>query len=284
MLTNTNNSIVNNLVALADLAGNEIIYKADFEALTKTLKRQYEGNEEQVRSLVLKELRDEDNRDLNGIYYALPMYPHQIGSLRKAYNQDVLHAGIMISDDLKATLVSFMETWSEYKALVEKCKPKIVKTRKPSTSERTTPERSLENTGTCPVCGQNCKLTDNGRVVRHGYHVRYGSYHGQCLGTGRDPIEVSANGLIAYWAHLSEACEMAQQSIKDWTNEVHDVARVKGASYDKGTPQYDLLKNQMISKLEADVRMLRRMIQQTQERIDSWTPQTLPGIAAGFAR
>lgn len=73
----------------------------------------------------------------------------------------------------------------------------IVKGRKPSTTPRKTPERTLENTGTCAVCGRNVKLKA-GKIVDHGYTIRYGFQQGNCAGVGYDPIEVSPKGAEAY--------------------------------------------------------------------------------------
>jgi hypothetical protein len=74
----------------------------------------------------------------------------------------------------------------------------VVKGRKPSTDPRKTPERTLENTGTCSVCGRNVKLNSFGKIVDHGYTIRYGFQEGNCFGVGYDPIEISHKGTVAY--------------------------------------------------------------------------------------
>jgi len=43
----------------------------------------------------------------------------------------------------------------------------VVKGRKPSDKPRLTPERTLENTGTCSVCGRNVKLNGTGQIVAY---------------------------------------------------------------------------------------------------------------------
>ncbi len=73
----------------------------------------------------------------------------------------------------------------------------VVKGRKPSTTPRQTPERTIENTGTCSVCGRNVKMKDN-KIVDHGYTVKYGFQSGNCSGVGYDPIEISPKGAVAY--------------------------------------------------------------------------------------
>ena len=79
----------------------------------------------------------------------------------------------------------------------------VVKGRKPSETPRLTPERTLENTGTCSVCGRNAKLKVWGKIVDHGYTIQYGFQSGNCYGVGYDPIEVSPEGAKAYLKALT---------------------------------------------------------------------------------
>lgn len=85
----------------------------------------------------------------------------------------------------------------------------VVKGRKPSTTPRQTPERTIENTGTCSVCARNVKMKDN-KIVDHGYTIKYGFQSGNCAGVGYDPIEISYKGTLAYVRTL-EAYKVAQE-------------------------------------------------------------------------
>jgi hypothetical protein len=66
--------------------------------------------------------------------------------------------------------------------------------------------RTLEGTGTCPVCFRNIKLNTDNTMKRHGWNVQgqrqvgsYGvSWHtGPCIGVGYEPYELSPAGTVA---------------------------------------------------------------------------------------
>jgi len=69
----------------------------------------------------------------------------------------------------------------------------------PAPSRGPSPQRTLENTGTCPCCFKNQKLKGGGMVL-HGYRAPGlgAGFQGNCFGVGYPPFEVSAEGTKAY--------------------------------------------------------------------------------------
>lgn len=133
---------------------------------------------------------------------------------------------------------------------LETLKPQIVKGRKPSTNENARPARTLENTGTCAVCGRNVKRAGAGKLVAHGYRTSHGfKWTGDCLGTAADPIEVSVEGL----ERLRDAMDRQLQQIIP--------ADAKPAT-----------RKNMIEKQEYAAKHLPRIV----AAIADWKPGTLP--------
>lgn len=59
--------------------------------------------------------------------------------------------------------------------------------------------RTRENTGTCPVCFRNIKMTDAQKMVHHGYErPGHGYIVGDCFGVGYKPYELSSEGTEAF--------------------------------------------------------------------------------------
>lgn len=144
----------------------------------------------------------------------------------------------------------------------------VVKGRKPSDTPRKTPERTLENTGTCAVCGRNVKLK-GGKIVDHGYTIRYGFQQGNCAGVGYDPIEISPKGAEAYLNALEhykvaqeEALPVAIEAAKT-ANLIEDI-RERREVYN--TP----------SRIESQIRYVTKDIELFTNIIANWEAKPLP--------
>jgi hypothetical protein len=82
--------------------------------------------------------------------------------------------------------------------------------------------RDLDNTGTCPVCFNNIKLSARSAVpgmpgmVLHGYkRPGHGSVEGNCFGQGWPPFELSPKGTIAYANRLSIHVAMLRDQLSN---------------------------------------------------------------------
>ena len=100
------------------------------------------------------------------------------------------------ASDAKTALTELMNKHIVTAELVKQCKPLIIKGRKPSVN--VTPQRTLENTGTCACCKRNVKMLRGQQIGYHGYHKMRGfKASADCFGTAHDALEVSPGGLDA---------------------------------------------------------------------------------------
>lgn len=104
----------------------------------------------------------------------------------------------------------------------------VVKGRKPSTEPRKTPERTLENTGTCGICGHNVKM-NNGKLVAHGFTLTWGSRNGNCFGVGYEPHEVSKKAVVAFLQDLTVELARIERAQLTLDNNVLSEAKINEA-------------------------------------------------------
>jgi hypothetical protein len=182
-----------------------IIYNADFKELKEAANRKLE---EGYRAVVTKpyleglHLRNEEiSPEMSeALYYS--GYP-QIHTLKARHNAITKLEKTEGDHWMVKAAREYLELVRPVIVKLNIVKGLIVKGRKPSDKPRLTPERTLENTGTCSVCGRNVKLSSTGKIVDHGYTIRYGFQEGNCFGVGWAPIEVSSAGAEAYLKALS---------------------------------------------------------------------------------
>jgi len=136
---------------------------------------------------------------------------------------------------------------------VKAAKGRIVKGRKPSTTPRTTPERTIENTGTCGCCGKNVKMDSNGRLVAHGYTIKYGFQSGNCFGVGYEPVEVSDLAIINYSEVLSD---------------YRDDLVARAAKTEEDMKRWGI---------ESSIRQVEGDIKYFDKALAAWAPRPLPG-------
>ena len=153
--------------------------------------------------------------------------------------------------------------------------------------------RDLTNTGTCPVCFGNFKLTPKTRhgkdksmpgMVLHGYNRPGTGYiHGNCFGQDWPPFELSKEGTVAYIVGL-EQMKMTTE---------HFLGRLKRDEVET-LPDY---RNNIVKKTEAEPKMwahllerqtsltesrlgmIERDLKQLHQAVAEWKPMPLPGAA-----
>ena len=118
------------------------------------------------------------------------------------------------------SITNLINKWKPVADKFRELKPMIVKGRKPAVNPHQTSERTLENTGTCACCGKNVKLND-GKIVDHGFNIKWGVRNGQCFGVGYKPIEVSTEGAVAYRNSL-------ETMVSHYTCKKHNLVKYNG--------------------------------------------------------
>lgn len=179
------------------------IYNVDFVRIKDRLNRVLNSAHNTVQNEYLDLPYEERSGDeaLQDVYYGT-IYPHTL----KTFAKRVAKAAEVHGDDHpvvvagNAMIEQFREPVANFLAL----KAFVIKSRKPSETPRATPERTLENTGTCAICGRNVKLSSTGKIVDHGFTLAWDQRSGSCFGVGYDPIEVSPEGLVAAIHSLSK--------------------------------------------------------------------------------
>jgi hypothetical protein len=157
-----------------------------------------------------------------------------------------------------------IETWKPVRDNIKALKPMVVMGRKPSTDPRKTPERTIENTGTCAVCSRNVKLDKGQHIVAHGYTIRWGFQSGNCHGVGFKAVELSSEGIVSWKGVLETALTHAEENIQS----LRDAAEIEK---NRNT-------RMAVSQAEATIRYAPRDIVDLEKRITNWEPKVLPGV------
>lgn len=216
----------------------------------------------------------------NQLYWAYPFEARHAGAgLKKIAKLDPANADV-------AAFIVLMNRWKALADAQAELKSLIVKGRKPSTEPSKTPARTLDHTGTCAICGRNVKLA-HGKIVAHGYTIRYGYQQGNCFGVGYDPIEVSPEGLRGALRVLVGIIERTKAAIV----EAEENKREEYPDYSAGTNMYggalkqakrgeanfERARERAIRTLHADLKQELNDEKHWNQRIVEWKPGTLPG-------
>lgn len=190
------------------------------------------------------------------------------------------------------------EPWVALSAEFEALKPLIKKGRQPD-PDRKTPVRTIENTGTCAICEMNVKMKD-GKLVHHGYQVKWSSFVGDCFGVGYQPVEVSKVALEDYIVALNTTLEIKAVSLKELKdgtetglrelplfNQTARTLRQNGETVRESyvwkdmevlkAGEYDRVAASMISGMEGEMRMIKASLDYVVKKLAKWAPKKLPG-------
>jgi hypothetical protein len=288
MVTERTSRLINKL---NDAIAAGTIWNTDYTEVKDGLTRAFDGDCEQIKKVLLNSGDGSGTRTANKqypgievLYWMLPFGLHQATKMFR----DFPKMKSAIPAEVKASMDELIAFWSPiHTALYKTAKPMIVKGRKPSETANED-ARTLENTGTCPVCNGNFKREANGTMVKHGYKVEGREFHGSCFGVGFQPFEVEPTGAVKYLGALGGALVREEASLVSLqTNPpatVRDRTRMGSPVVAKGEPRYDWAISNMIRERESMIRQIRSDIAYYGERIENWAPATLPGIVAGFGR
>jgi hypothetical protein len=197
-------AIQNLLIAARE--GNEV-YNVDFNDWKDMAGRVFEGAVSTKLRSPFFHCGEYENRTVvesaieDAVGFGLHTFPSK--KLLKLLNNHLADLGV-INGQPSACIQAVMDLITEFQPVrdaIKTLKPNVIKGRKPSTDPSKTAPRTIENTGTCAVCGQNVKLS-GGKIVSHGYRVIWNSHQGNCYGVDYEPIEISPKGAIDYLASL----------------------------------------------------------------------------------
>jgi len=154
--------------------------------------------------------------------------------------------------------------------------------------------RSLEGTGTCPVCFNNVKMVQ-GKMMRHGWSVQgqrsrgqYGqtTHTGPCFGAGWEPFEFSPDGTKAFIERgLKPSKARLEQKLRAWQqnppNEIpgrgKPLVRPEASASYREKESYEAALKTTLSRLEGEIEAHEQDIKDFTQRVASWKEKPLPG-------
>jgi hypothetical protein len=143
--------------------------------------------------------------------------------------------------------------------------------------------RTRENTGHCPVCLQNIKLSPQGRMVLHGYK-RPGEGAGavgKCFGVGYLPYELSDEGSKAYLDQvILPSLTKSKEKLKELENPnlpsfVSSGPR-KVRMISRGDPLWERLLEDEISRKKNEIFLINVELKRVEGLVAKWRVRPLP--------
>ena len=261
--------------ALRKAVESGVVWNAEFEDLKSRLGGSVWRDTE---ALIWPAMRDGVDEAFK--YPVSPSSVHDVRSFSKK-----IEAGRAKGLAVAGTVENFLAFWTPVVTLFDQAKPLIKKGRRPAENVDDSERRTLENTGTCPVCGKNVKL-EGGRLVHHGYTVQYQAFQGGCFGVGHEAWEVSPKGAQDYASGLEVYLVDITEEYDSWKAEgIDKVFSERTKKYlvkvDQG---YQEAVDRLLRDREYQIKNLTSTLEWFREKIANWTPSTLPGILAGFDR
>lgn len=196
----------------------------------------------------------------------------------KAWAKRVAKAGKLVPDSYHA----FVARWLPVAELLEQVKPLVVKGRAPSTGERKTPPRTIENTGTCGICGANVKLDAQGRLVAHGFTLEGYGRSGNCFGVRYQPHEISPLACEKF----AERCRADAVAYRERitrlqaTSEPLPRPSIRGRQQTWSTPEdsdYQAVKSGLIREANYRAEQAEYYDRYYTEKVANWQASMLPG-------
>ena len=233
-------------IAAVAVMNQEVIYNVDFKDAKDSLGRAFEeANSKMVSEPFFWGGKGLDIPEAVVELHWLSWQAHLAPSLLKK----VIKANI--DHPVCTAMLELLNEFAPIMEGVKAAKARVIKGRKPSTTPRTTPERTIENTGTCGCCGKNVKMSGN-ILVAHGYTIKYGFQSGNCFGVGYEPVEVSNKAIVAYLEVLN-----------DFRND--QVASLEG------------LEDMKLWGVESTIRQVEGDIKYFDKALAAWVARPLPG-------
>lgn len=261
-----------------------MIWNQEHESLKYNIAAAFEAERNEFKSGdFMERVRNSDDRESveNQLYWAYPFEARHAGAgLKKIAKLDPANADVI-------RFTALMNRWKALADAQAELKPLIVKGRKPSTEPSKTPARTLDHTGTCAICGRNVKLSEGGKIVAHGYTIRYGYQQGNCFGVGYDPIEVSPEGLYGALKALVGVIERTTDAIieaegnkrEEYPDYSAGTNMYGGAlkTAKRGEPNFERARERAIREMKANLKRALSDEIAWNTAITEWKPRPLPG-------
>ena len=275
------------LLRLEAAVSSGVVYNVDFSDFKYWLSCELDREVKVIYDLCLNSgdgsgWKRTSNATFPGISELYDILPHGLYSFT-SFEKKYRKIG-RITGELAAKCEDLIRFWSPVHTLLYKtAKALITKTRKPSETPSLTPPRTLESTGTCPVCGRNVKINDSKKIAAHGYSVEGHQFHGECFGTGKTAWEISSEGAEKYVAALRPRVPKLEELILDLPTR-DEVYIFRVGTVKRDNPSFEKFLNSKLYDLKSELSSLKREIARVEEKIAGWEPATLPGILAGFTK
>ena len=264
---------INLLELLSSFIASGSIPNSRYNEIKASLSWEFEKADQKAREEILK-LRtgaeSDTEKNLTDLYYALPGSIYQI----RRFSKDLVNypSAPQRSKEL-------VEDFLKVQDLLDQAKPLIKKGKAQSQLPSSKPARTLENTGTCPICGKNVKLSPCGLLVSHGYSRGEGYHTADCYGRGYEPLEISYVALEDFISMLESYKAKEElhefQLLRNQVNSLYSKQFKKhifegetGWNQTRTSHIYETRNN--INSAELDIRMRK-------EQVANWKPGTLPG-------
>ena len=262
------------LQRIADYIEAGLIYNVDWKDLKESINRQLSKGYKAVTSEPYLALpRDDNTGERAGVpravslelYYAQGPQIHanmqnKIAKLERTFGN---HWMVKAARDYADAVLPII-------ADANKIKATITKARKPREGARQTEERTIENTGTCSVCGMNVKRSKGGDMVDHGYRVSWHERSGGCYGVSYKPIEISPEGAVSYLAVIRDMLESAEATVAKFE------AKYTESERKYGTQLWPKDEQTAFWNAGSTVRHAGRDVTRFEKIIAEWVPTDLP--------
>jgi hypothetical protein len=184
-----------------------------------------------------------------------------------------------VKDGLKLLILAAIELSDKWFPVVERMKvvkPTVTKGRKPSENPRKTPERTLENTGTCGICGQNVKREANGFLYMHGFTIASHCRNGSCYGVGFLPHEVSPDAATSFLKSLKAQRNITESMIDQYKrmSPQHVLGKLVVMGREVNRDETVAMR---LADLESEMRQTNFYIKEFAEKVKNWKVARLPG-------
>jgi hypothetical protein len=185
--------------------------------------------------------------------------------------------------------MEYLRELVEIGKFIKEVKPFIEKGRKPNVTNKTPEALAAEiaNTGTCTICQNRQKLTDEQKMVHHGYQMseyNHSGYRvGRCFGCDFLPYEFSCEGNKQWLAqvlrpqlagnrkYLKELKASTMLTL-DRTREKYEGGKRTSVTetFAKGTPEYEEIRENMIYRTESNIRLLKIDVEMHEGLVKAW--------------
>lgn len=137
--------------------------------------------------------------------------------------------------------------------------------------------RTRENTGTCPVCVGNYKLSKV-VLVLHGYERRgWGHVRGQCEGVNWQPLETSVAGAQMWLGKLEKRLkEEKETQVKIQSNQVGELRGRDGVWHKAGSSMFRMLYERFARDTESNIKLYGEEIERYRKIVTIWKPRPMP--------